>query len=118
MTLDDNSDAVNLVSTVIAKNSAPTAASQDISGTVSADHSFIGAMGGATIADTTTDLTGDALLGVLADNGGPTQTILAKTGSPLIDAGSNPDNLVNDQRDIPFPRVFGAAIDIGAVEIG
>ena len=33
--------------------------------------------------------TGDPLLGVLADNGGPTQTFALLTGSPAINAGDN-----------------------------
>lgn len=57
------------------------------------------------------------LLGVLASNGGPTVTRLPGAGSPAIDAGSNPEGLVNDQRGTGFFRVRGKAADIGAVEI-
>jgi hypothetical protein len=55
------------------------------------------------------------LLGPLADNGGPTQTMALLSGSPAIDAGSNPANLATDQRI--YPRVVGAAADIGAFEV-
>jgi len=60
----------------------------------------------------------DPLLGALADNGGPTQTILPQTGSPVIDAG-NPAlaaqaGITTDQRG--FPRVDGGSVEIGAVE--
>ena len=60
------------------------------------------------------------LLGPLADNGGPTQTMLQQTGSPLIDAGSNalvPSDVITDQRGNGFGRISGASVDIGAVEI-
>jgi len=56
----------------------------------------------------------DAKLGTLADNGGPTETMLILPGSPAIDAGSNPANLTVDQRNLT--RVIGSTIDIGAVE--
>jgi predicted outer membrane repeat protein len=66
------------------------------------------------------DLIGvDPKLGPLANNGGPTQTMLPLPGSPAIDNGSDatcaasPVNGV-DQRGIPRPQ--GARCDIGAVE--
>jgi hypothetical protein len=55
-------------------------------------------------------------LRVLADNGGPTPTHAPNSGSPVIDAGNNLDDLALDQRSNGFPRVFGAFADIGAVE--
>lgn len=66
----------------------------------------------------TNTLTGSPNLGVLADNGGPTPTMLPQTGSPLINpAGTtNATGLVTDQRGAG--RVFGATIDLGAVETG
>ena len=57
-----------------------------------------------------------ALLGPLADNGGPTQTHTLLEGSPAIDAGSNAlaVGLETDQRgDI---RVRSGTVDIGAIE--
>jgi hypothetical protein len=56
------------------------------------------------------------LLGPLANNGGPTLTMLPQPGSPAIDAGvsSAAAGVATDQRG--FPRVLGAAVDIGAVE--
>jgi CSLREA domain-containing protein len=57
----------------------------------------------------------DAMLGPLADNGGPTETHALLPGSPAIDAGSvdcpPPDT---DQRGVTRPQ--GASCDIGAVE--
>ncbi len=54
----------------------------------------------------------------LADNGGATMTHALLPGSPAIDAGSNPDDLANDQRGVKYARVFGAAADCGAFEYG
>ncbi|MEO7199265.1 MAG: choice-of-anchor Q domain-containing protein [Dokdonella sp.] len=58
----------------------------------------------------------DPKLAPLADNGGPTRTQALGLGSVAIDAGSNPLNLRFDQRGWYFPRVNGAAADIGAFE--
>jgi hypothetical protein len=59
----------------------------------------------------------DAMLGPLADNGGPTKTHALLAGSPAIDAGS-PDcpPPATDQRGVLRPQ--GAACDIGAFESG
>jgi Ca2+-binding RTX toxin-like protein len=64
----------------------------------------------------------DPLLGTLQNNGGTTPTIALLTGSPAIDAGSNPLSLNTDQRGAGFPRTEdgngdGVAVtDIGAFE--
>jgi hypothetical protein len=52
----------------------------------------------------------DAMLGPLADNGGPTLTRMPQPGSPARDAGVRCD--VPDQRDVPRTR----PCDIGAVD--
>jgi hypothetical protein len=61
---------------------------------------------------------GPALLGPLADNGGPTRTLLPAEGSPILDrvelgAGAC-DEAPLDQRDITRPQ--GDLCDTGAVE--
>jgi len=63
---------------------------------------------------------GDPVLGYLADNGGPTQTMALLVGSPAINAGD--DNVCFlapvfnlDQRGVTRPQ--GAHCDIGAYEI-
>ena len=58
----------------------------------------------------------DPMLAPLANNGGPTQTMGLLAGSPAIGAGSNPNGYANDQRGGGYPRVVGAAVDIGAFE--
>jgi len=67
-------------------------------------------------------ISGDPLLGPLADNGGPTLTHALLPGSPAIDAGDPSavagvgDVPLYDQRGNPFTRVHGGRIDIGAFE--
>ncbi len=73
----------------------------------------------------TNTVIGDPLLGLLANNGGPTLTHALLAGSPAIDAGdptfSPPPDF--DQRGAPFVRFFddpsapGGGIDIGAFEL-
>jgi CSLREA domain-containing protein len=65
----------------------------------------------------TTDLTGtNPLLGPLANNGGPTQTMALLPGSPAIDHGGTAANgcPATDQRGVTRPQ--GPACDIGAYE--
>jgi predicted outer membrane repeat protein/parallel beta-helix repeat protein len=56
----------------------------------------------------------DPLLGLLADNGGFTQTMALGAGSPAIDAGDDANCTATDQRGVTRPQ--GAACDIGAYE--
>lgn len=53
----------------------------------------------------------------LQDNGGSTLTVALQTGSPAVDAGSNPDELLFDQRGEEFARQFANSPDIGAFEV-
>lgn len=64
-------------------------------------------------------LNGDPKLGPLANNGGPTQTMVLLAGSSAINAGNNvycAGSVVNnlDQRGVTRPR--GGRCDLGAVE--
>jgi hypothetical protein len=71
--------------------------------------------------------TNNPLLGVLANNGGPTPTLLPLAGSPLIDAipsaacqSGGAAGVTTDQRGLPRPGVgigTGPNCDIGAVEL-
>ena len=56
-----------------------------------------------------------ALLGSLGANGGPTATLIPQAGSPAIDGGPTFGCPRTDQRGVIRP--FGAACDIGAVEV-
>lgn len=60
-------------------------------------------------------LTGDPKLTPLAYYGGETKTMVPFPGSPVIDAGENP-NLTMDQRG--EDRVNGSAVDLGSTEFG
>jgi hypothetical protein len=57
---------------------------------------------------------GNPLLGPLASNGGPTQTMALGAGSAAIDQVPAGECLPTDQRGVPRPQ--GAACDIGAFE--
>jgi CSLREA domain-containing protein len=61
----------------------------------------------------------DLMLGPLADNGGPTQTIALGPGSVAIDAGDNAaaECLPTDQRGPGYPRIVNGRVDIGAFEV-
>jgi hypothetical protein len=107
----------------------------DVIGGAALTCSLLGVDTGATVADNGGNLIGttlapvNPLMGPLADNGGPTNTHALLPGSPAIDAGNpafNPadpdgkpatsDALTLDQRGVPFSRVVGGRIDMGAVE--
>jgi predicted outer membrane repeat protein len=55
----------------------------------------------------------------LQDNGGPTTTVALLAGSLAIDAGKNSlatNPASGDQRGLPFVRIFGGNVDMGAFE--
>jgi CSLREA domain-containing protein len=56
----------------------------------------------------------DPVLGLLQDNGGPTDTESAQTGSPALDAGTNSGCPSTDQRGVGRPQ--RGTCDIGAYE--
>jgi hypothetical protein len=60
---------------------------------------------------------GNAMLGPLQNNGGPTETVALLPGSPAIDAGDNADAPEWDQRGPGFPRIVNGTVDIGAFEV-
>ncbi|MET0230899.1 MAG: right-handed parallel beta-helix repeat-containing protein [Rhodanobacteraceae bacterium] len=81
--------------------------------TITGSHDIIGRSNLPVPGDT---IASDPMLGVLADNGGLTQTISLLAGSPAIDAGDNWTALEYDQRGPGHARIAGAACDIGAFE--
>lgn len=109
-------DALHIDSSIVAGNLAFGTATplqivtvHDIGGA----NNLITSASAALPADT---LSGDPLLGPLADNGGPTRTHRLLPGSPAIDHGNNLLDLAFDQRGDGHARVSGAAADIGAYE--
>jgi predicted outer membrane repeat protein len=81
--------------------------------------------GAGVLTNTTDQINTDPLLGLLADNGGPSLTHAPLSGSPAIDNG-NGFGLTTDQRGAPRPFLNANSIlplggdgsDIGAFEFG
>jgi hypothetical protein len=112
----DAASVLALRNTIVGLNAATSAA--DISGALDADYSAIENTTGAVITGANNVTGVNPQLGALASNGGPTQTRLPNTGSPVVDAG-DPAFVpppTTDQRGTGFPRVKGGRVDIGSVE--
>ena len=123
---------VILYNTIIAQNFGGDysgAPEWDIAGTVSSTSAYnlIGTFGSGGLTNRTNgNQVGVANpgLGMLANNGGPTQTIALLSNSPAIDKGSNSlavepatdQPLTTDQRGIGFSRIVNNIVDIGAFE--
>ncbi len=120
---------VTLDNTVVAGNTAPTY--RDVEGGFASagEYNLIGVIDGSSGLNAASSQWGtaavplDAMLGPLADNGGPTRAHLPWAGSPLLDAGDN--NLALDQAGVPlefdqrgagFARIVNGTVDIGAAE--
>lgn len=127
----DSAPTVVLANSIVAGNPAASTGPDISSGIVltSNGHNLIGNgdsysyWPGDQVGTTASPL--DPKLGPLQNNGGPTLTHALLPGSPAIDAGATADAvnpygapLTTDQRGIGFPRVLGAAVDIGAFEYG
>ncbi len=113
---------ISVTHSIIAGNSS-TSGGRDIQGGFSSQgYNLIGIDDGAVFA-ATGDQVGssgtplDPLLGVLANNGGPTQTHSLLDGSPAIDVGDGAivSPPVTDQRG--ESRIENSTIDIGAYEV-
>jgi hypothetical protein len=123
---------ITLVNTLIAKNlgsSDPDIFTSKPSNITDGTHNLIGIAGSsvAKVFKDPSDLVGttakplDPMIGQLANNGGPTETIALLPGSKAINAGKTPvkdpitgANLTMDQRG--FARPSGGKNDIGAYE--
>lgn len=60
------------------------------------------------------------MLGSLADNGGPTQTMALEPGSPALNVGDPtllPAGIIFDQRGMPYRRVVDGQLDIGSYQV-
>jgi CSLREA domain-containing protein len=106
---------LNYTNTIIANS---TSGGDCIGGDVITNHNNL-VEDGTCSGNAVNFVTGDPILGPLADNGGPTQTLAVGFGSPAINAGddtvcaASPVNGV-DQRGVTRPQ--GAHCDIGAFE--
>ncbi len=113
-----------LYNTIVAANTADDGA-DDIVGAIasSSSNNLVGVDETGSVASSINPIvigTANPGLGLLAYNGGPTQTIALLAGSPAIDAGSNAlandYSLTTDQRGPGFPRIVNGTVDIGAFE--
>lgn len=94
----NSGNGITLANTVVALNDAGTA--DNVGSFIPAGNNFT---------------TGDPEVGVLANNGGPTETVAPELGSPLLDGGGALiDAPVVDQRGEVRP--FNGAPDLGAFE--
>ncbi len=122
---------VGVNSTIVARNTA-NGSPQDLfgptnpsAGGFNAAFSLIQAPPNAPLLTSQSVITGvDPQLGPLADNGGPTQTMLPGSKSPALDQGKAAAGLTTDQRgdartvDLGNPKPPGGdGTDIGAVEV-
>ena len=118
--------SIHLTSSIVAVNTAQT--DPDLTKTpATLFQSLVGNSAGTSLVQAQTpDANGnligapenpiDPLLAPLANNGGPTLTHALLAGSPAIDAGSNPDGFLFDQRGEPFVRELNGQADMGAFE--
>jgi hypothetical protein len=136
--IKNGTGATNVVlnHTIVAGNSRG-ASRDDVSGSFTVARTLLGDSGSASITHqggTNTSIIGttaapiDAMLGLLADNGGSTETHALLTGSPAIDNGDgglmagSGTTPTFDQRGTGFPRIVDgnnngtSTIDIGAYE--
>jgi hypothetical protein len=113
------SQNVAMLSTIAAGNTADPRYAADVAGTrtltIAGSNNLIG-VASNTIAVPADSRNGDPGLLPLAFNGGPTRTHGLRSDSVGIDAGTNIEQLTSDQRGDGYPRVVGAATDIGAFE--
>jgi len=124
--------SATIVSTVVGDNvEGPAASPNDLdrmdgaaTGGFTSAFSLIQYPGNAPLTQQSTFTFVDPQLGQLADNGGPTKTLLPAGTSPLIDQGHAPTLTTVDQRGLTRPVDTGVAnatggdgSDIGAVEL-
>ncbi len=122
----NNNDPISITNSIVADNQTGGGSPDIRPGTGVFDANF-SLLGKAVVPDPGGSgnlFNNSPLLGVLANNGGPTETHSLLSGSLAIDAG-DPSILFNaneyDQRGPGAPgfvRVFGGRIDIGAFETG
>ncbi|HEY6940931.1 choice-of-anchor Q domain-containing protein [Dokdonella sp.] len=115
-----NANSIDLQNTIIASNytdfgSGPLADDIGGGGTLTGANNLV-YFPSSMVTPGGTILLTDPMLRALANNGGPTSTLMPNYGSPVIDVGNNASGATVDQRGSGHPRVLGPAADIGAVE--
>jgi hypothetical protein len=104
-------EPASLQSSLVADNTAPTG--PNLLGDFSGNDNLVGPASGGTLIGAGNQLgVADPMLLPLADNGGPTQTVLADPDSPIVDAGSPSLDGTNDQRGLGRNDT-----DVGALEV-
>jgi len=118
-----NGSTVSIANSILSGNTGNGGAADDVNrpgGTLNARFNLIqtAPTGGINGTNTGNIVGANPLLGALANNGGPTQTMLPGAGSPAINAGDPAfaPPPATDQRGLP--RVAFGRLDIGAVEVG
>ncbi len=108
-------DVVQLDHSILANPSVDLIVSNDPA-SITANYTLVGNLGTAILSGGHNLIGIDPRLGPLADNGGPTETHIPLSGSPVLNAGNPaiPSPPATDQRG--FARIVGPAIDLGAVE--
>jgi hypothetical protein len=93
-------------------------------GTINAQNSLIEDGLACVNGTNSNNLTGDPNLGLLQNNGGPTETRALLAGSIAINAGDDAlavdpggNPLPTDQRGAGYPRIVGGTVDMGAYEL-
>jgi hypothetical protein len=130
LVIEPGTVVVTLLDTIVADNIGAGLPS-DLGaepGHLSAAFSLVGDPAGTNLAEPVpgSDLYGvDPKLGPLADNGGPSETMLPAANSPVVNKGGGP--LSSDQRGDPRPVIYAGValsiapgangVDIGAVEL-
>ncbi|PYS57406.1 MAG: hypothetical protein DMF74_26130, partial [Acidobacteria bacterium] len=130
---NSGSPVISLRNTIVALNTAGSGLGPDLLGPMTSQgHNLVGKSNNSSgfTNGSNGDIVGtiaapvNPLLGSLANNGGPTQTMALLPGSPALNAGDNAA-IINppfggppftDQRGVGFNRIVNATVDIGAFE--
>src|SRR5207249_2182768 len=116
--LASGSGTIAITSSIVSGNVNATSPDIFSGGKVNVNDSAIGSKNGFTLTGAKNLAFGTNLkLGPLDSNGGPTKTHGLIISSPCVDAGSNAQNFLYDQRGKGFARVDAdGKADIGAYE--
>lgn len=117
-----NNDTLNLNNSIVANSTGGDCVNSG-SGTTNAQNSLIEDGLNCVNGTGSNNLMVNPMLGTLADNGGPTETMALQAGSQAIDAGDNSlavdagsTQLTTDQRGAGYARIIDGKVDMGAYE--